>query len=233
MASRARKKVRRRLRLAAVLVILAVVAGAALCVGTGRVVVPGVTAWLYPIPYANDIARAADRYGVDPYLVAAVARAESNFDPQAVSRAGAVGLMQIMPETARWITGLDSWQGRRAPNLKDPGDNVELGACYLAFLLREFDQDTRMALAAYNAGQGVVAAWKDGLQTDGSDGGSGQDGQDGAPGQDAGSRLSLADIRFAETREFVKRVERFRDLYTRAHPDLFVGETAQRGESGT
>jgi soluble lytic murein transglycosylase-like protein len=97
-----------------------------------------------------------------------------------------------------------------------------------------------MALAAYNAGQGVVAAWKDGLQADGSGGEAGrangeadQDGQDSTSGQDGTSRLSLADIRFAETREFVKRVERFRDLYTRAHPDLFVGETAQRGESGT
>lgn len=97
-------------------------------------------------PYAEQIERAAASHGVDGDLVKAVIKAESDFDPSAVSRAGAQGLMQLMPETAR---------RRNVENPFDPSDNIEGGVLHLKELLSEFG-DTRLALAAYNAGENAV-----------------------------------------------------------------------------
>lgn len=202
-----RSHVSRRRRLTRLLVAAVVVAGLAFIlysILSGGTVVPGVTARLYPIHYEHGISRVADLYGLDPYLVAAIVHTESGYDPRAVSRAGAVGLMQLMPDTAEWITRLDIWRGKANFELTDPDDNLELGACYMAFLLSRFGGDTRAAVAAYNAGQGAVAEWID--------------------SESGGDGLELSDIRFPETRSFVEKVERYWDLYTRAHPDLFVIE---------
>jgi len=168
---------------------------------TGRTTVPVVSEQMYPIRYTADIARVADQYDLDPYLVAAVAQTESGFDPQAVSPVGAVGLMQLMPDTATWLTGLEAWEGGSDPVLTDPATSLELGACYLRYLLDKFDDQTRVALAAYNAGQGAVSGWLN---------------EAGGP-----DSFSLTDIAYPETQEFVRRVEHYRELYTRIHPDAF------------
>jgi soluble lytic murein transglycosylase len=198
-----RTRGRRLLRLVALLVVVGGVAAFAVWTITGRAVVPGVSARIYPIQYREDIARVAERYDLDPYLVAAVVQTESGYDPGARSHAGAVGLMQLMPDTATWITGLESWQGSDDPRLTDPEDNLELGACYLAYLVRTLGGGTTLALAAYNAGQGAVVDWVE-----------------AAGGRDS---FGLADIRYPETREFVRRVEYYRELYTRVHPGAFAG----------
>jgi soluble lytic murein transglycosylase len=182
-----------------VIVIIAIVA--ALLV-TGRTVVPVVSERLFPIHYRSEIAEASQTYGLDPYLVAAVVKTESGYDPSAVSSAGAVGLMQLMPETADWIAGLGSWRGNDRPELSDPGDNTQLGACYLAYLVDLFDDVTILALAAYNAGQGTVSDW---VQLVG-----------------GGDVFTLSDIQYEETRDFVERVEYYRDLYSRIYPDAFA-----------
>ena len=166
-----------------------------------RMVVPGLTERLYPIRYQEGISRVAERYGVDPYLIAAVARTESGYDPEAVSHAGAVGVMQLMPDTAEWIVGLAGWKGGQEPDLTDPDDNLELGAFYLAYLLERFDGDRRAAIAAYNAGPNVVAQW-----VSGGDGGG----------------IDLANVRFPETLTFVERVEEFVALYEQLHPGVFA-----------
>lgn len=93
------------------------------------------------------IRAAAARHGVPPELVEAVMACESNFDPEAVSRVGASGLMQLMPATAR-IYGLQ--------DPFDPRGNIEAGVRHLASLLESFEGDERLVIAAYNAGEGAV-----------------------------------------------------------------------------
>ena len=97
--------------------------------------------------FAEAIAGTAERYGLDPALLAAVAAIESNFDPYAVSNEGACGILQLIPETAGRF-GVD--------DLFDPEQNLDGGAGYLRWLLDRFDGRTELALAAYNAGEGAV-----------------------------------------------------------------------------
>ncbi|WP_028988985.1 transglycosylase SLT domain-containing protein [Thermithiobacillus tepidarius DSM 3134] len=93
---------------------------------------------------------AARTYMVDKALVHAVITAESGYNPNAVSRKGATGLMQLMPATARRYG---------ATNLFDPWENIQAGTRYLKDLLRMFNNDTRLAVAAYNAGENAVVRY--------------------------------------------------------------------------
>jgi soluble lytic murein transglycosylase len=114
-------------------------------------------AWeiLYPRPYWSLIEREARRHGLDPYLVAGLIRQESRFEFDAVSSAGAVGLMQLMPGTARRLAG------RRLSRsyLRDPETNIRLGTKYLAQLWQQYGGETEKAVAGYNAGGGRVGEW--------------------------------------------------------------------------
>jgi soluble lytic murein transglycosylase-like protein len=95
------------------------------------------------------VERAASAHGVPVELVLGVIQVESSFDPSARSSAGARGLMQLMPRTAE---SLARRLGRDRFDLEDPEFNIEAGTAYLAYLLRRFDGDLSLALAAYNAG---------------------------------------------------------------------------------
>ncbi|GAB4564804.1 MAG: hypothetical protein Kow0047_14840 [Anaerolineae bacterium] len=99
------------------------------------------------VPFSEIIALAARRFDVPSTLIAAVIKAESNFDPRAVSVAGAKGLMQLMDGTARQLGVTDSF---------DPAQNIFGGTAYLRQLLDRYDGDLSLALAAYNAGPGAV-----------------------------------------------------------------------------
>lgn len=100
-------------------------------------------------PYREHVAEAARNTNLDPALIHAVIAVESNYNPNAVSRKGAAGLMQLMPETARRY-------GMKAREIKQPEKNIKVGAQYLADLLQLFDGDVKLALASYNAGEDVV-----------------------------------------------------------------------------
>jgi soluble lytic murein transglycosylase-like protein len=97
--------------------------------------------------FAAVIAEASRTIGVEPALLQAVIRVESRYNPNALSKTGARGLMQLMPETARRFSDGDMF---------NPRDNVFAGARYLRFLLDRFDEDIELALAAYNAGENAV-----------------------------------------------------------------------------
>ena len=101
--------------------------------------------------YDEMIRDCAEEYAVDPALVKAVIRAESSFDPSAVSRRGARGLMQLMPSTAR-MHGVS--------NLHNPRDNIRAGVRHLRSLLDHFQNDAKLAVAAYNAGKRTVTRYR-------------------------------------------------------------------------
>jgi soluble lytic murein transglycosylase len=142
------------------------------------------------------VAAEAAKYGLDPHFLLAVIRSESLFDPLAVSPAGAMGLMQIMPSTKDEIEeqlGLSNHPGASSFN---PDWNIRLGSYYLWRQLEAFERQPELALAAYNAGPGNVRRWLRWLSA-------------------AEPELFVELIEFAETREFIKRVLATQSLYGR------------------
>lgn len=105
---------------------------------------------LDPSKYDHLISKAANKFNLDPNLIKAVIKAESNFNHMAVSPVGAQGLMQLMPATASDMNVRDSFH---------PESNIEGGARYLSYLLKTYRNDLELALAAYNAGEKAVAKY--------------------------------------------------------------------------
>ncbi len=152
----------------------------------------------YPLRYRAIIEAHAKNYDLDPALVAAVIYSESSFDPPARSQAGAVGLMQVLPETGIAIATRTGGKRFTPEDLLDPEINIRYGCWYLRHLTRRYashpTQASDLALASYNAGLTNVDRWL----------------EEAPPGQDV-------EIGFAETRAYVERVHRLRDLYARAY----------------
>jgi len=140
----------------------------------------------YPPFYSDRILAEADRYDIDPLFISGLIRQESTFNPQIVSPAGAVGLMQIMPYTGKYLaekTGCDF----SVDSLYSPQYNIRLGVYYVHELLGEFEGSQVLALAAYNAGPHNAKRWKKQNREDEFD-------------------LFVEDIGFTETRNYVKKV---------------------------
>lgn len=113
----------------------------------------------YPKEYTQYVEKYAREYKVDENLIYAVIDTESNFNEEAVSPVGAVGLMQIMPETFDWLLEIQGRQGEYShEDLFSPDVNIEFGTYYLSMLLDSFESEGT-AVAAYNAGQGKVSQW--------------------------------------------------------------------------
>ena len=115
----------------------------------------------YPIEYESYIKSSSVRHNLDPFLICAVIKAESNWEPSAQSNQGAQGLMQLLPETAQDMIdqGVVDGGAYSSQNLSDPETNIEFGCAYLSYLLKYFNGSTDSAIAAYNAGLGNVDGW--------------------------------------------------------------------------
>ncbi len=111
---------------------------------------------VYPFPFSQLITSWAQQRGLNPLLVTALVRQESRFQPDIQSVVGAVGLMQVMPETAAWIS---EQLGGESYILDQPEDNVKFGTWYLDFTHQEYTNNSLFAVASYNAGPGSVATW--------------------------------------------------------------------------
>ncbi|HYL09504.1 MAG TPA: transglycosylase SLT domain-containing protein [Candidatus Acidoferrales bacterium] len=113
---------------------------------------------VFPLPYESFVRKVAERNGVDPMLIAGLIKQESIFQNDAISRAGAIGLMQVLPKTGRLMAKRLKLRYSRE-KLFDPEYNLQLGALYLSDLLKQFGSP-EAALAAYNAGEDRIAAWQ-------------------------------------------------------------------------
>ncbi|NLD60499.1 MAG: lytic transglycosylase domain-containing protein [Clostridiales bacterium] len=112
----------------------------------------------YPMEYVSEIRGSAEEFSLEPALVASVILAESSYRPDAVSKADARGLMQILPSTGEWIAHkLD--EPFDMQNLFEPEVNIRYGCWYLKFLMDRYGGNMRNAIAAYHAGQGTVDQW--------------------------------------------------------------------------
>ena len=114
----------------------------------------------YPLAYAETIRDSAKNYDVDPYFVKGLIRQESLFDAQVQSRAGAIGLMQIMPETGRLLYANSKIDGPYSTDiLFDPETNIQLGTQYISQLNRKFNENGAHILISYNAGPHMLKKW--------------------------------------------------------------------------
>ncbi len=154
--------------------------------------------YFFPIDYLDLIVEVGNNYDVDPLLIAALIKVESDYNPEAISPKGAVGLMQIMPDTGRWVA--DQNRKRFKPDdLKEPEININYGVYYLAKLMGEFPTE-HAALAAYNAGPTIVHQWVDWYVWDAT----------------FESRIAIP---YQETRSYLKKVEFTKRFYHYLYKD--------------
>jgi soluble lytic murein transglycosylase len=153
---------------------------------------------LFPLPYWETVRAEAERRGLDPYLVASIIRQESGFEPSTVSNAGAVGLMQIMPEEASRIAAAASLGGVSRDDLFDPAKNIAVGAAEYSQKLALMNGNQTLAIASYNAGEAAVQQWADKTPI-------------------ADRDLFIESIPYAETRLYVKTVTRNQFEYRRIY----------------
>ena len=148
---------------------------------------------LFPKPYWNDLKRSSTANGLDPYLVASLIRQESEFNPNAVSRANAVGLMQLLPKTGKAVAREEKLKRYNASQLYTPAVNMQLGTRYFKGMVDKFGS-FEYALAAYNAGSDRVDEWL-------------------AQGKYRDPQEFVESIPFTETREYVQAILRNASVY--------------------
>lgn len=155
---------------------------------------------IYPYPYRELITEYASVRNLDSSLVAGVILSESNFKLQAQSHKGAMGLMQLMPDTANWIAEQIGDEEFALTDLHDPEINIRFGTWYLASLNKEFHGNEVLLLAAYNAGRGNVRGWMKEYSWD----------------------MSFVDIKqipYKETREYVAKVLKSKQHYQKLYEE--------------
>ncbi|SFS56823.1 soluble lytic murein transglycosylase [Paenibacillus sp. BC26] len=158
--------------------------------------------WMYPVHFREDIVISANNYKLEPHLVAAIIRVETNYKTGVVSRKGAIGVMQLMPDTANWIIQKGGFGKISTEAISNRADvSIEIGAWYLNALNQQFDGNMYTVIAAYNAGPGNVSRWL-------------------ADGTWDGKLETVDRVPFGETRHYIQRVIYYYNKYKALYPDL-------------
>ncbi len=162
---------------------------------------PHIQRALFPLKYSAQIDSYSEKLDLDPYLISAIIYEESRFKKDSRSSAGAIGLMQIMPETARWISSrsdIEIYEG----SLLIPEVNIAMGTWYFSWLLKKYQNET-LALAAYNGGDKNIDRWLE-------------------ENDNITDKEFIKKIPFKETRNFVERVRISRTRYKDLYPKEFL-----------
>lgn len=180
------------------LVIALIIAGAFLFAVLADLGISLVERELHPVEYEEYVEKYASEYNIPEYIIFAVINVESRFDPEATSQVGAMGLMQMMPDTFIWLASAEHLgEDLSVTALYDPEVSIRYGTYYLRYLFEKF-HDWNNVYAAYNGGEGNVAKWL-------------------ADPQYSDRNGNLTNIPFKETRSYVKKVTRqasfYRDTY--------------------
>jgi soluble lytic murein transglycosylase len=162
---------------------------------------------IYPLNFEEIIQAEADSLNVDPIVVAAIVRQESAYSPHVVSRAGARGLLQIMPATGRWWAGRLKIRDYDIDLLFHPEINVHMGAAYFADLLRRYE-DFQLSLIAYNAGPTRARRWRE------------------RPEYAIDPEIFVERIPFNETRNYVRGVQRQVRIYRHLYGGEYLGQAS-------
>ncbi|MFC7442869.1 lytic transglycosylase domain-containing protein [Laceyella putida] len=164
-----------------------------------------VTPWLdrliYPLKYEHLILNSAEATGADPFLVMAIIRAESQFQPEEESAVGAQGLMQLMPETLDWMIQRGGFSPALREYIRDPAINIHMGSWYISYLTKRYNGNKVAVMAAYNCGHNRVTRWLN-------------------QGVWDGTRQGAARIPIKETREYVYRVSFYYQKYKECYQHL-------------
>lgn len=150
--------------------------------------------YFYPVKHLDIINKYAEIYDLEPEFICAVINVESGFDEKVVSNKGASGLMQIMKTTADWAAEETYIENYSYENIFDSDLNTNIGCWYLSWLMKNYDGDYTLVLAAYNAGSGNVAKWL-------------------SDERYSGDGKTLSSIPFKETENYVKKVKRNHTVY--------------------
>ena len=161
---------------------------------------PYIQRTMYPLKYSTHIDKYSKKLDLDPYLISAIIYEESRFKKDSRSGAGAVGLMQIMPDTARWISNKSEMKINEG-SLLIPKENIAMGTWYFSWLLNKYQSET-LALAAYNGGDKNIDKW---LKENDS----------------VTDEEFIRKIPFKETRVYVERVQVSRSKYKKLYPEEF------------
>ncbi|HHV98103.1 MAG TPA: lytic transglycosylase domain-containing protein [Clostridiaceae bacterium] len=153
---------------------------------------------IFPLKYTDLIVKYSNENKIDPYLVFAIIKAESGFDPNARSHKNAIGLMQITEKTGKWGAESLNIKDFKTSDLYDPEINIKIGCWYINTLLKEFNNNEDLAIAAYNGGSGNVNSWL-------------KDSKYSSSGAD------LDKIPFKETERYLKRVKNYRAIYKKIY----------------
>jgi soluble lytic murein transglycosylase len=153
---------------------------------------------IFPTKYSDYVEKYSEEYGLNKNLVYSIIKAESGFNPKAISPRNAKGLMQIMDTTGEWAAEKIKIEDFESSMLLKPETNIRIGCWYISKLINQYDQNIDLALSAYNAGSGNVAKWlKDAdISSDG---------------------VTLDRIPFKETENYVKKIKRYNYIYKKLY----------------